>query len=96
MPRCKLNTSITITYQLYYCSATVAENLLKTNAASFKHIRTFETIWSQTSMKVEASSGLRKILETPDEHLRALADLGQPVEHWVSLLVFWLAEKNGR
>ena len=52
-----------------------------------------QIIWSQPSIKMESSSDLRKILETTNEHLRALADLGQPVEHWDSLLVFWLAEK---
>ena len=49
--------------------------------------------WSQPSMKTESAFGLRKILETSNEHLRALAELGQPVEHWESLLVFWIAKK---
>ena len=52
-----------------------------------------KAIWSQPVMKGESGIGLRKILETTNEHLRALQELGEPVEHWDSLLIFWLVEK---
>ena len=44
-------------------------------------------------MKSESASNLRKLLETTNEHLRALKDLGQPVDQWDSLLVFWIGDK---
>ena len=52
-----------------------------------------QSIWSQSSMKVESASGLRKLLEVTNEHLRSLKELGQPTDQWDSLLVFWLSEK---
>ncbi len=44
-------------------------------------------------MKAESASGLRKLLETINEHLRALNDLGQPTNQWDAILVFWISEK---
>ena len=89
----KLISSITITDTNY----TIAMQLLQEryeNKRSIDQAR-LQLIWSQPSMKLESSSGLRKILETTNEHLRAQAKLGQPVQYCDSFLVFWLAEKNG-
>ena len=52
-----------------------------------------QSTWSQSSMKVESASGLRKLLKVTNEHLRSLKELGQPTDQWDSLLVFWLSEK---
>ena len=53
-----------------------------------------QIILSQPSLKMESSSGFQKILDTTNELLNPLADLGQPVVHCDSLLVFWLAGKT--
>ena len=50
-------------------------------------------IWSQGSLKSESSTGLRKLLETTNENLRAVTELRQPVEHWDAILVHSLSEK---
>ena len=42
-------------------------------------------------MKCESGLGLRKILETTSEHLRALEELGEPTHAWISL--FRITEK---
>ena len=52
-----------------------------------------KVIWSQPSMKCESGLVLRKILETTNEHLRALEELGEPTHAWNSLLIFWITEK---
>ncbi len=44
-------------------------------------------------MKSESGSGLRKLLETTTENLRALTELNQPTDQWDSILVFWLSDK---
>ena len=44
-------------------------------------------------MKVESVSGLRKLHETTNEHLRTLEVLGQPVNQWSAVLVFCIANK---
>ena len=87
----KLISSITITDANY----TIARQLLQERYENKRSIvqAHLQIIWSQPSMKMESSTGLRKILETTNEHLRALAELGQPVEHWDSFLVFWLTDK---
>ena len=89
----KLIRSITITDTKY----TIAMQLLQERYENKRSILQahLQIIWSHSSMKMESSSGLRKILETTNQHLRYLAELGQPVEHWDSLLVFWLAKKIG-
>ena len=52
-----------------------------------------QAIWSQPVLKTESALGLRKFLELTNEHLRALVELGQPVEHWNAILVFVLTDK---
>ena len=52
-----------------------------------------KVIWSQPSIKCESGLGLRKILETTNEHLRALEEVGEPTHAWNSLLIFWITEK---
>ena len=50
----------------------------------------FKVTWSQPSMKCESGLGLRKSLETTNEHLRALEE---PTHEWNSFLIFWITEK---
>ncbi len=50
-------------------------------------------ICGQSGTNLESASGLRKLLETTNEHLRALDDLGQPTNQWDAILVFWISEK---
>ena len=73
----------------------IAWQLLKDrydNTRSIVHAH-LQAIWSQSSMKVESGSGLRKLHETNNEHLRALEALGQPVNQWSAVLVFCIADK---
>ena len=49
--------------------------------------------WFQPSMKCKSGPGLRKILETTNEHLRASEELGEPTDAWNSLLIFWITDK---
>ena len=52
-----------------------------------------QAIWSQPVLETASDLGLRKLLELTNEHLRALAELGQPVEHCDVILVFVLTNK---
>ena len=54
------------------------------------HLKLF---WSQPSLKCESGLGLRKILETTNEHLRASEELCEPSHAWNSMLIFWITEK---
>ena len=47
-----------------------------------------QAYWSQPVLKTESAPGLRKLLELTNEHIRALVELGQPVERWNAILVF--------
>ena len=82
----KLISSTTITDTSY----TIAMQLLQERYENKRSIvqAHLQIIWSHFSMKMESSSGLRKILETTNQHLRYLPELSQPVENWDSLLVF--------
>ena len=87
----KLISSISITDANY----SIAIRLLTErydNKRSIVHAH-LKAIWSQSPIKTESASALRKLLETTNEHLRALHELGQPIEHWDPLLVFWLSDK---
>ena len=48
---------------------------------------------SQGFLKPESSNGLRKLLETTNDNLRCMAELGQPMEYWDAILVHSLSEK---
>ena len=87
----KLICSVSITDANY----AIAMGLLTDRYANKRSIvqAHLQSIWSQPSMKVESASGLRKLLEVTNEHLRSLNELGQPTDQWDSLLVFWLSEK---
>ena len=87
----KLFSSLRITDANY----PIAWQLLKDrydNTPSIVHAH-LQAIWSQSSMKVESGSGLRKLHETTNEHLRALEALGQPVNQCSAVLVFCIADK---
>ena len=43
-------------------------------------------------MKVESGSGLRKLHEITNEHLKALGALGQPVNQWSAVLIFCIVD----
>ena len=87
----KLISSVTITDYNYE----IAWELLHERYENKRSIvqAHLQAIWSQCSLKSESSTGLRKLLETTNENLRALTELGQPVEHWDAILVHSLSEK---
>ena len=87
----KLISTITITDANY----SLASKLLRDRYDNKRCIvqAHLQAIWNQSAMKSESASNLRKLLETTNEHLRALKDLGQPVDQWDSLLVFWIGDK---
>ena len=87
----KLISSITITDSNY----TIAMDLLIERYENKRSVvqAHFQKIWGQPNMRSESATGLRKILETTNEHLRALRELRQPVSYWDALLVFWLSDK---
>ena len=87
----KLICSVAITDANY----AIAMGLLSDRYANKRSIvqAHLQSIWTQPSMKVESATGLRKLLEVTNEHLRSLKELGQPTDQWDSLLVFWLSEK---
>ena len=87
----KLISSISITDANYSIAMRLlAERYDNKRSIVQAHLK---AIWSQSAIKTESASGLRKLLETTNENLRALKELGQPVDHWDSLLVFWSGEK---
>ena len=51
-----------------------------------------QAIWSQPVLKTEFALGLRNFLHLTNEHLRALVELSQPVEHWNAIIVFVLTD----
>ena len=83
----KLICSVSITDANY----DIAMKLLEDRYANKRSIvqAHLQAIWTQSSMKVESASSLRKLLETTNEHLRSLKELGQPTDQWDSLLVFF-------
>ena len=76
----KLNSSVTITDYNYE----IAWELLHEHYENKRSIvqAYLQAIWSQGSLKSESSTCLRKLLETTNENIRALTELGQPLEHW--------------
>ena len=54
------------------------------------HLR---AIWTQLLMRGESAVGLGKIRETTNEHLRILAEVGESVDSWNSLLIFCIIER---
>ena len=87
----KLIASVTITDANY----SIAMKLLHERYENKRCIvqAHLKAIWTQPSMRSESAVGLRKILETTNEHLRALAELGEPIDSWDSLLIFWIIER---
>ena len=87
----KLISSVTITDQNYE----IAWELLHERYENKRSLvqAHLQAIWSQGSLKSESSTGLRKLLETTNENLRALTELGQPVEYWNAIFVHSLSEK---
>ena len=87
----KLISSVTITDSNYK----IAWDLLHDRFENRRSIvqAHLQAIWSQSSLRTESSIGLRKLLETTNENLRALKELEQPVDHWDAILVHSLSEK---
>ena len=75
----KLINSITITDSDY----TIAMDLLIERYENKRSIvqAHLQKNWGQRNMRLESAAGLRKILETTNEHLPAFRELGQPVNH---------------
>ena len=86
----RLISSISITDANYNIALTLLKNQYEKRSIIQAHL---QAIWSQPVLKTESALGLRKFLELTDEHLRALVELGQPVEHWNAILVFVLTDK---
>ena len=87
----KLISSVTITDSNY----PIAMQLLQERYENKRCIvqAHLKAIWTQPCLKNESASGLRKILETTTEHLRALTELGEPTAAWDSVLIFWIIER---
>ena len=97
MTACKKGDAAKIISSLRITDANypIAWQLLKDrydNTQTIVHAH-LQAIWSQSSMKVESWSGLRKLHETTKEHLRAFEALGQPVNQWSAVIVFCIADK---
>ena len=87
----KLISSLMITDANYEIALTLLRDRYENKRCIVQaHLK---VIWSQPSMKCESGLGMRKILETTNEHLRALKELGEPTHAWNSLLIFWITEK---
>ena len=86
----KLIASVTIT-DANYC---IAMKLLHERYENKRCIvqAHLKAIWTQLPMLKESAVGLRKTSEITNEHLRALAELGEPIESWDFLLIFWIIE----
>ena len=87
----RIISSISITDANY----NIALTLLKVRYENKRSIiqAHLQAIWTQPVLKTESALGLRKPLELTKETLRALVELGQPVEHWNAILVFVLTDK---
>ena len=87
----RLISSISITDANYNIALTLLKHRYENERSIIQaHL---QAIWSQPVLKTESALGLRKLLELTNEHLRALVELGQPVEHWNAILVFVLTDK---
>ena len=49
---------------------------------------------SWSCMKIRRSSGPMRLLETTNEHLRSVTEIGQSTDNWDSLLVLWSAAET--
>ncbi|XP_051171033.1 uncharacterized protein LOC127287923 [Leptopilina boulardi] len=58
-----------------------------------KHVKTLMEI---PNISKESTSELRKLLDTVRSHLRSLKSLGEPVEHWDTLLIYVITAKTDR
>ena len=87
----RLIISISITDANYNIALTLLKDRYENKRSIIQaHL---QAIWSQLVLKTESALVLRKRLELTNEHLRALVELGQPVEHWSASLVFVLTNK---
>ena len=87
----RLISSISITDANYNIALTLLKDRYENKRSIIQaHL---QAIWSQLVLKTESALVLRKLLELTNEHLRALVELGQPVEHWSASLVFVLTNK---
>ena len=88
----RLISSISITDQNYL----IAMDMLTERYANKRSIvqAHLQKLWTQPSMKTEYGHGLRKLLETTNEHLPFSEELGEPAEKWGSILVFLISGKK--
>ena len=68
----------------------IAIDLLKGRYENVKNIREahFDTIFNMQSIGKKNAVNLRKFCNVMDENIQALRNLGEPVEHWNSWLVY--------
>ena len=87
----KLITSVTITDANYGIAMKLLHERYENKRCIVQaHLK---AIWTQPPMRNESAVDLRKILETTNEHLRTFAELGEPIDSWDSLLIFWIIER---
>ena len=70
---------------LKFCLVGDAAKLIASVTKTQAHLK---AIWTQSPTRSESAVGLRKILETTDEHLRVLAKVSEPNSSWDSFLIF--------
>ena len=87
----RLTSSISITYANYNIALTLLKDRYENKRSIIQaHL---QAIWSHLFLKTEAAIVLGELLDLTNEHLRALLEIGQPVEHWNAIFVFVLTDK---
>lgn len=83
--------SLDITSQNYAVAWELLKNRYDNKRLIIKnHVR---ALFDVPSITRECSSGLRKILDTTERHIRALKALGRPTEHWDDVMIHLLSCK---
>jgi hypothetical protein len=82
-------------YQITNANYAEAWDLLKNRYSNERKIvnSILKRLFSQAVMKQESSSSLRKLADTTNECVRALAVLKRPVDAWDDLLIFIVVER---
>ena len=82
----KLTASVTITDANYSIAMKLFHERYENKRCIIQaHLK---AIWTQPSIRSDSAVGLRKILETTHEHLRAYAQLGEPIDSWEFFIIF--------
>ena len=87
----KLITSVTKTDANYSITMKLPRECYENKHCTVQaHLK---AIWTQPPMRSESAVDLRKIIEPTNEQLRALAELGEPIDSWDSLSIFRIIER---